>query len=269
MTTLPDTVTTNTRTTVDAANPADPADLATVRLRLEAVVVPVADYDRAKAFYTGLGWRVDADVDDQAGYRLMQLTPPGSQASVIFGTRVTAAPAGAIDGLLLVVDDIEEARAALRSRGVQVSDAFHDAGGGLAGGFHPGLEGQAPGPDPERRSYATYASFQDSEGNRWVLQEITTRLPGRLWETDASGSGSEHLEEDEAAPTSDVDRLAELLHETAQHHDTFEKAAPEHDWWNWYAPYLHARQHGLTGAQAQRRADQHMAEQHGVVADRH
>lgn len=110
----------------------------------------------------------------------MQLTPPGSNASVIFGTKVTAAQPGSADGLLLVVDDIDAARKELQWRGVEVSDVFHDAGGGLGGGFHVGDEGHAPGPDPERRSYASYASFNDSEGNRWILQEITTRLPGRV-----------------------------------------------------------------------------------------
>ncbi len=151
-----------------------------VRFRLEVVVIPVADYDRARNFYMNLGWRVDADADLGNGYRLMQLTPPGSGASIIFGSQVTAAPPGSSDGLFLVVDDIEEARMALLARGVDVSEAFHDADGGLIGGFHIGDEGRAQGPDPEHRSYATYASFHDSEGNRWVLQEITTRLPGRV-----------------------------------------------------------------------------------------
>jgi catechol 2,3-dioxygenase-like lactoylglutathione lyase family enzyme len=244
----------------------------TVTLRLEAVVIPVADYDRARAFYTSLGWRVDADADDQAGYRLMQLTPPGSDASVLFGTRVTAAPAGSLDGLLLVVDDIEQARAALIARGVAVSESFHDVNGGLGGGFHPGDEGRAPGPDPERRSYATYASFEDPDGNRWVLQELTTRLPGRLWDTDAAHAGPGHdTEQPSASPARsevDADRLAELLSETAQHHDAFEKAAPEHQWWHWYAPYLLARQEGLGVTDAERHADSYMATRHGIIAAR-
>lgn len=168
---------TNQVSTVQASGTADaPA----VPFRLEAVVVPVADFDRAKDFYVALGWRVDAQVDGDDGYRLMQLTPPGSGASVIFGTQVTAAQPGSLDGLLLVVDDIDAARADLGARGVEVSDVFHDVNGGLAGGFHIGDEGRAAGHDPERRSYASYASFHDSEGNRWVLQEITTRLPGRV-----------------------------------------------------------------------------------------
>ena len=150
-----------------------------VAFRLEVVVIPIADHDRAKEFYVRLGWRVDADVT--AGtYRLVQVTPPGSSASVIFGTEVTAAPPGSADGLLLAVDDIDRAREDLLARGVEVSEVFHDAGGGLGGGFHPGDEGRAAGHDPQRRSYASYASFHDSEGNRWLLQEIGERLPGRV-----------------------------------------------------------------------------------------
>lgn len=160
-------------------NAAAMSDSTAVPFRLEVVVIPVADFDRAKEFYVNLGWRVDADLGS-GGYRLMQLTPPGSTASIIFGTQVTAAQPGSFDGLLLVVDDIDQARNDLLARGVKVSDAFHDAAGGLGGGFHIGDEGRAPGHDPERRSYATYASFHDSEGNRWILQEITTRLPGRV-----------------------------------------------------------------------------------------
>ncbi|MCD0486380.1 glyoxalase [Streptacidiphilus sp. ASG 303] len=144
------------------------------------IVEVLADHDRARDFSTGLGWRVDADVSTDDRYRLMQVTPPGSPASVVFGTQVTAAPPGSADGLILVVDDIDTAREALTSRGVEVGEPFHDEGGGLAGGFRIGDAGRAPGHDPERRSYATYASFHDSEGNRWILQEITERLPGRV-----------------------------------------------------------------------------------------
>lgn len=154
--------------------------LATVPFRLEVVVIPIADFDRAKEFYVSLGWRVDAEANLDSGYRLMQLTPPGSNTSVIFGTQVTAAQPGSADGLILVVDNIDAARTELLSHGVEVSDVFHDAGGGLAGGFHIGNEGRAAGPDPLGRSYASYASFHDPDGNRWVLQEITERLPGRV-----------------------------------------------------------------------------------------
>jgi catechol 2,3-dioxygenase-like lactoylglutathione lyase family enzyme len=151
-----------------------------VPLRLEVVVIPVADVDRAKSFYQGLGWRVDADVAAGDDYRLMQLTPPASNASIIFGKGVTSAQPGSIDSLLLAVDDIEAARDELASRGVDVSEVFHDAGGSLGGGFIAGTEARAAGPDPEGRSYASYASFSDPDGNRWLLQEITERLPGRV-----------------------------------------------------------------------------------------
>ena len=167
-------------TQVSTGAPSTRVDVTGVPFRLEVVVIPVADHDRARQFYIGLGWRVDADVTLDDGYRLMQLTPPGSSASVIFGTQVTAAPPGSSDGLVLVVDDIDVARQELIMRGADVSEVFHDAGGGLAGGFHIGDQGRAPGRDPEHRSYGTYASFVDTEGNRWILQEITERLPGRV-----------------------------------------------------------------------------------------
>jgi len=153
---------------------------ARVRLRLEVVVIPVDDYDRAKAFYTRLDWRFDGEQNLDEGYRLSPFTPPGSTASIIFGTQTTSAPPGSIDGLILAVDDITTARDDVMSRGVDVSDVFHDAGGTVIGGFHIGDAGRAPGPDPEGRSYASYASFYDSEGNRWVMQEITERAPGRV-----------------------------------------------------------------------------------------
>ena len=162
-----------------SAVPAGPAPFS---MRIEGVVIPIADHDRARAFYTALGWRVDADVDDGRGYRLAQFTPPGSNASVLFGTAVTGQRPGSADGLLLVVDDVVAARAALRDRGADVSEVFHAADGVLGGGFHPGSIGRALGTDPERRSYASYASFEDPDGNRWILQEVTDRLPGRTWE---------------------------------------------------------------------------------------
>lgn len=145
-------------------------------MKLEVVVVPVADVDRAKAFYEALGWRLDADVAGDEGFRVVQFTPPGSPSSIIFGTGVTSAAPGSTEGLHLIVSDIEAARAELADRGVEVSEVFHDAGGV----FHrAGTEGRVPGPDPERRSYASYLSFSDPDGNGWLLQEITTRLPGR------------------------------------------------------------------------------------------
>lgn len=148
-------------------------------MKLEVVVIPVSDVDRAKEFYTRLGWREDIDVVGSDGYRALQLTPPGSACSIIFGKGVTAARPGSIDRLLLAVSDIDAARDELRSRGVEVT-VFHDAGGGPGGGFIASPEARAPGPDPERRSYASYASFSDPDGNVWLLQEITERLPGRV-----------------------------------------------------------------------------------------
>jgi len=150
-------------------------------LKLEVVIVPVTDVERAKQFYgTGLACRLDADVSGDDGYRLVQMTPPGSLCSIIFGHGVTSATPGSLDRLLVAVDDIEKARAELGSRGVEVGETFHDAGGGLGGGFHTGTDGRAPGPDPEGRSYASYASFSDPDGNVWLLQELTERLPGRV-----------------------------------------------------------------------------------------
>jgi catechol 2,3-dioxygenase-like lactoylglutathione lyase family enzyme len=163
----------------DAAT-ATPA-AATVPMRLEIVVVPVSDVDRAKSFYQGLGWRLDADVGG-GGYRLIQMTPPASNASIVFGEGVTSDQPGSVDGLLLAVDDLAAARDELIAHGADVSEVFHDAGGSMGGGFHPGTEeGRAPGRDPQDRSYGSYASFRDPDGNKWLLQEITERLPGRLW----------------------------------------------------------------------------------------
>jgi catechol 2,3-dioxygenase-like lactoylglutathione lyase family enzyme len=143
---------------------------------LEVIVLPVANVDRAKAFYESLGWRLDADVPGDGGFRVVQLTPPGSPASIIFGSDVTAAAPGSTQGLYLVVDDIEAAREDLVARGVNVSEVYHDAGGVFE---HAGTEHRLPGPDPNRTSYSSFASFNDPDGNRWVLQEITERLPGR------------------------------------------------------------------------------------------
>lgn len=152
---------------------------ATVPLRIEALVVPVADVDRAKRFYEGLGWRLDADVGE-GDFRVLQLTPPGSNASIVFGKGVSSAEPGSIDRVLLAVDDMDAAREELSARGVEVGEVFHDAGGGLAGGWRGDPEARAPGRDPEGRSYGSYASFSDPDGNVWLLQEITERLPGRV-----------------------------------------------------------------------------------------
>ncbi len=145
-------------------------------MKLEVVVVPVSDVDRAKQFYKGLGWREDGDfvAEDQ---RIVQLTPPGSQCSIIIGTGVTSATPGSAQGLYLAVSDVDAARDEVIGRGVDVSEVFHDVNGVFP---HGGTEGRLPGPDPERRTYESYASFSDPDGNGWVLQEITSRAPGRV-----------------------------------------------------------------------------------------
>jgi len=144
--------------------------------KLEVVVLPVADVDRSKAFYEALGWREDGDFSPGPDFRVVQLTPPGSSCSVIFGTGVTAAAPGSADGMVLAVEDIEAARGELIEHGADVSEVFHDRGGVF---HHAGTAGRVPGPDPDRHSYASFASFADPDGNGWLLQEITTRLPGR------------------------------------------------------------------------------------------
>jgi catechol 2,3-dioxygenase-like lactoylglutathione lyase family enzyme len=146
-------------------------------LRLEVAVLPVSDVDRAKHFYQqSLGFRLDADFANGDDFRVVQLTPPGSPSSIIFGTGLTSAVPGSVDSLLLVVSDIEVARAALVARGVDVSEVFHDAGGVF---YHAGTRDRVPGPAPERATYGSFASFKDPDGNGWMLQEITSRLPGR------------------------------------------------------------------------------------------
>jgi catechol 2,3-dioxygenase-like lactoylglutathione lyase family enzyme len=149
-------------------------------MKLEVLVVPVSDVDRAKSFYCRMGFRLDIDWAAPSGdYRIIQFTPPGSHASIIFGKGITSAQPGSIDRILVAVSDIEAARNELVSHGVDVSEVFHDVNGGLGAGFHTGLEGRAPGPDPQRRSYGSYASFRDPDGNYWMMQELTERLPGR------------------------------------------------------------------------------------------
>jgi catechol 2,3-dioxygenase-like lactoylglutathione lyase family enzyme len=147
-----------------------------VDYKLEVVVIPVADVDRAKSFYKGLGWREDADFAPGADFRVVQLTPPGSPCSVIFGTGLTSAAPGSTQGLQLIVDDIDAARADLAARGAAVSEVFHDAGGVF---HHAGTAERVTGPAPDHQSYGSFLSFSDPDGNSWFVQEITTRLPGR------------------------------------------------------------------------------------------
>jgi catechol 2,3-dioxygenase-like lactoylglutathione lyase family enzyme len=166
---------------VSSETTAQVPETGTVHFKLEVVVLPVSDADRAKRFYASLGWREDVDVAGPHGYRAVHMTPPGSHASILIGNKgVTSAEPGSIAPLLLALADIDAARAELISRGVDVSEVFHDAGGGLGGGFIAAPEARAPGHDPEQRSYASYASFSDPDGNRWLLQELTERLPGRV-----------------------------------------------------------------------------------------
>jgi catechol 2,3-dioxygenase-like lactoylglutathione lyase family enzyme len=207
-------------------------------MKLEVVIVGVSDVDRAKAFYENLGWRVDIDIAN-GGFRGVQVTPHNSEASIIFGKGVTSAQPGSTKNLILAVDDIDVAREDLIARGVEVSEVFHFA----AGPFNNTVENpRAAGRDPEGRSYFSFASFEDPDGNGWLLQEITARLPGREWK----------------ARSTDVAALAELLHETAEHHDVFEKTHAKHDWWNWYAPYFNARQNGSSPEEAAATADRYM-----------
>jgi catechol 2,3-dioxygenase-like lactoylglutathione lyase family enzyme len=206
-----------------------------VDTKLEVIIIPVSDAERSKAFYEKLGWRLDGDFVFSKDYRVIQLTPPGSNASVIFGTGVTAAPPGSVQALL-VVDDLVTARADLQRRGIDVSEPFHDA-------FHPAGEGREPGPDPENRSYFTFASVRDPDGNEWLLQEITTRLPGRV---------------DTYEGLSDAATLTELLRETEERHGTYEATAPKHHWSEWYAAYIVARQHGRTPDEAASDAARHV-----------
>jgi catechol 2,3-dioxygenase-like lactoylglutathione lyase family enzyme len=209
----------------------------TVSTKFEVTTLPVADVDRAKAFYKSLGWRLDIDFKPSPDTRAVQFTPPGSPASIQFGEGTTTMTEP-LQGLLLVVDDIVAARDDLIDRGVDVGEIWHLEIG----------KGPVPGVDPERRTYSSRASFADPDGNTWTLQEITERLPGRV------------EAEDPAA-------LAQLLMETALHHDAFEKAAPPHDWWDWYAAYMSARQAGSTSEEASGAAGRYMAEaKHVVVA---
>ena len=203
-----------------------------MNMKLEVVIVPVSDVDRAKAFYEKLGFRLDIDVVNE-NFRGIQFTPPRSEASIIFGKGVTSARPGSAE-LVLAVDDIDTARDDLIARDVNVSEVFHYAGGP----FNNAIENpRVPGRDPQGRSYFSFASFEDPDGNGWLLQEITTRLPGREWEPTRAGA-------------MDITALAQLLRETAEHHDHYEKTHAKHDWWDWYAPYINARQHGSSPEQA-------------------
>jgi catechol 2,3-dioxygenase-like lactoylglutathione lyase family enzyme len=145
-------------------------------MKLEVAIVPVSDVDRAKAFYEALGWRMDIDYVNSDGFRVVQLTPPGSPASIVIGDGITDAAPGSVDGLQLVVQDVEAARDELARRGADISEVFHDAGGIF---HHAGTAGRVPGHAPERANYGSFASFSDPDGNGWIVQEVTQRAPGR------------------------------------------------------------------------------------------
>jgi catechol 2,3-dioxygenase-like lactoylglutathione lyase family enzyme len=147
-----------------------------VEMKLEVVVVPVSDVDRAKQFYEAMGWRMDIDYVDGEDFRVVQFTPPGSECSIIIGKGITAAAPGSSEGLQLVVPDVEAAREELIGRGIEVSEAFHDAGGVF---HHAGEEARVAGPDPDRSDYGSFASFSDPDGNVWFVQEVKQRAPGR------------------------------------------------------------------------------------------
>src|SRR5580765_50917 len=203
----------------------------TVDLKLEVVVLPVSDVDRAKRFYEGLGWRVDADLPGVGDFRAVQMTPPGSPCSIHFGRGITTAVPGSVQNLYLVVADIEAARAELNARGADVSETFHFTGFGGA---------RVSGPDPDGRSYATLATFRDRDGNSWLLQEIKTRLPGR---------GLSNL---------DVASLTEFLREAEGRHGDYQATAPKHHWSDWYAAYIVAREQGRTQDEAVKDGAVHM-----------
>jgi len=213
-------------------------------MKLEVVLIGVSDIDRAKAFYEKLGWRFDGDFTAGDEFRIVQMTPHNSECSIIFGKGITSVKPGLADSLVLAVDDLDAARADLIARGVAVSEVFHYAGGP----FNDAVKNpRVSGRDPQGRSYYSYALFEDPDANRWLLQEVTTRLPGREWQS-------------KQARAADVATLAELLRETAEHHDHFEKTHAEHHWWDWYAPYLSARQNGCNPGKAAAAADRHMEE---------
>jgi catechol 2,3-dioxygenase-like lactoylglutathione lyase family enzyme len=207
--------------------------VAPVDMKFEIVVIPVSDVDRAKAFYAKLGWRLDADYDNGKDFRILQFTPPGSGCSVIFGKNVTPAAPGSAQGLYLIVSDLQAARKDLLDRGVQISEVFHNEGV-YAGTDETYLFGnvRVSGPDPEHRSYRSFASFKDPDGNGWLFQEITTRLPGRI--------------DSAATAFASANDLADAMRRASVAHGEHEKRIGDADanWPEWYAKYMVAEQAG-------------------------
>jgi catechol 2,3-dioxygenase-like lactoylglutathione lyase family enzyme len=209
-----------------------------VDLKLEVVVLPVSDVDRAKRFYGGLGWRLDADFVFDNGLRVVQFTPPGSPCSIQFGTNITSAAPGSAQSTYLVVSDVEAARADLLAHGARISDVFHPTTPG-AQFKAEGASGRVAGPEADHASYRSFATFSDPDGNTWLLQEIKTRLPGR-------------------GLSVDVESLTELLRETEEHHGQYEPTAPKHHWSDWYAAYIVARERGKTPEEAAKEGARHL-----------
>jgi len=209
------------------------ASAAKADMKLEIVVLPVSDVGRAKEFYAKLGWRLDADFDNGKDFRIIQFTPPGSGCSVIFGKNLTPAAPGSAQGLYLIVSDIQASRKTLLDLGVRVTEVFHSEGM-YAGTDEPYLFGRVrvSGPDPQHQSYRSFASFRDPDGNGWLFQEITTRLPGRV---------------DPAATTfASASDLANAMRRAEAAHGEHEKRTGQRDenWPDWYAKYMAAEQAG-------------------------
>jgi catechol 2,3-dioxygenase-like lactoylglutathione lyase family enzyme len=215
---------------------------APVDLKLEVIILPVADVDRAKRFYTKLGWREDADFAFDTGFRVVQFTPPGSGCSIQFGSKLTSAVPGSVRDTYLIVSDIDAARDDLGSRGVEVSEVFHPELPGAQ--FEPNkAAGRVKGPMPGQSSYRSFVTFSDPDGNSWLVQEIKTRLPGR---------GVSNL---------DVSTLTELLRDAETRHGEYSATSPpKHHWSDWYAAYVVARQGGRTNEEAVKDASQHIAD---------
>ena len=225
-----------TTTQLRTDNATDKAVAAKVDMKFEIVVIPVSDVDRAKEFYGRLGWRLDGDFVHGDDWRGIQFTPPGSGCSVIFGKNITAAAPGSAQGLYLIVSDIEAARKELLGRGIQISEVFHGGNGVYSGTDEPYLFGRirVKGPDPEHGSYRSFASFRDPDGNGWLLQEITTRLPGRI---------------DSATTTfASANDLASAFRRAEAAHGEYEKKVlrgkRDENWSEWYAAYMVAEQAG-------------------------
>ncbi len=208
-----------------------PATVPSAGTPLEVIVIPVSDVDRAKDFYGRLGWRLDADVVAREDVRLIQFTPPGSACSIQFGTNLTSAPPGSTRGLHLIVSDIEAVRDGLLANGVEVSEVFHEQG--LGARFHPaGADDRASGPAPDHESYGSFVSFSDPDGNGWLLQEVTARLPGRVDASETSFASASDL--------ADALRRAEAAH--GEHEQRIGAADP--NWPDWYAQYIVREQAG-------------------------